>query len=124
MPDIEESAQKPSMFRASVVAATRFAPKGLKKWIQANPSLYHMLRKIFSFFVGLQGNTVSIESGPMKGMSLAVSEHISHAHIRGTYELETQLAVDRLVSPGFICYDLGASIGYLSLLMARKAKLV
>lgn len=124
MPVAKEAPEKHSIFRSSVVAATRIAPKGLKKWIQANPSLYHMFRKTFSFFVGLEGNTVPIESGPMKGMSLAVSEHVSHAHIRGTYELETQLAVDRLVAPGFVCYDLGASIGYLSLLMARKAKRV
>lgn len=124
MPVAKEASEKHSMFRSSVVAATRFAPRSLKKWIQANPSLYQVFRKTFSFFVGLQGNSVPIESGPMKGMSLAVSEHISHAHIRGTYELDTQLAVDRLVSPGFVCYDLGASIGYLSLLMARKAKWV
>ena len=57
-------------------------------------------------------------------MILVVDEHVSHAHIRGSYELETQLAIDKIVSPGFICYDLGASIGYLTLLMARKAKMV
>lgn len=89
-----------------------------------NPSVYHLIRKTFSFFVGLSGNTVAIESGPLKGTLLVVDEHISHAHIRGTYELETQLAIEKLVSPGFICYDLGASIGYLSILMAKKAKVV
>lgn len=57
-------------------------------------------------------------------MILVVDEHVSHAHIRGTYELETQLAIDKIVSTGSICYDLGASIGYLSLLMARKARMV
>jgi FkbM family methyltransferase len=44
--------------------------------------------------------------------------------LRGVYERETQEAVDKHVKPGFICYDLGASIGYLSLLMARKARQV
>ena len=108
----------------SVIAATRLTPTFIKKWIQKNPSVYHSFRQTFSFFVGLDGNTVVIESGPLKGMMLVVDEHVSHAHIRGTYELETQLAIDRMVSPGFVCYDLGASIGYLSLLMARKAKVV
>ena len=58
----------------------------------------------------------------MKGIRLSLSEHVSHAHISGRYELETQEAIDRLIEPAFICYDLGASIGYLSLLMARKAR--
>jgi FkbM family methyltransferase len=112
------------MLRSSVIAVTRYTPKFIKTWIQKNPSVYHSFRKAFSFFVGLDGSTVTIESGPMQGMTLAVSEHVSHAHIRGTYELDTQLAIDRLISPGCVCYDLGASIGYLSLLMARKARKV
>jgi FkbM family methyltransferase len=112
------------MLRSSVITVARFTPKRLKKWIQSSPALYHMSRKAFSFFVGLDGKVAMIESGPMKGMSLVVGEHVSHAHISGNYELETQLAIDRLVAPEFVCYDLGASIGYLSLLMARKARLV
>ena len=124
MPVAEPSSERPSVFASAVIAAARFTPTPLKKWIHNRPSVYHIFRKAFSFFVGLKGNTVSIESGPMKGMSLAVSEHVSHAHILGTYELDTQLAVDRLVAPGSVCYDLGASIGYLSLLMARRARLV
>ena len=110
--------------RATVIAATRLTPTFIKKRIQENPWIYHFFRRIFSFFVGLEGNTVVIESGPLQGMILVVDEHVSHAHIRGSYELETQLAIDKMVSPGFICYDLGASIGYLTLLMARKAKMV
>jgi FkbM family methyltransferase len=110
--------------RAPVIAATRLTPTFIKKWIQSNPSVYHLFRRTFSFFVALDGNTVAIESGPLQGMILVVDEHVSHAHIRGAYELETQLAIDKAIAPGFICYDLGASIGYLSLLMARKAKMV
>jgi FkbM family methyltransferase len=65
-----------------------------------------------------------IESGPLAGLRLSVSEHTSHTYIRGTYEQEMQQALDRLVRPGDICYDLGASIGYMTLLMARKARAV
>jgi FkbM family methyltransferase len=113
-----------NIIRGPVIAATRLTPDALKRWVHKNPSLYHFVRKTFSFFVGLDGKTVAIESGPLKGMLLVVDEHISHAHIRGTYELETQLAIEELVAPGFVCYDLGASIGYLSMLMAKKANMV
>jgi FkbM family methyltransferase len=58
----------------------------------------------------------------MAGIQLLTGKHVSHAHIRGTYELEVLKAVDERVKPGAICYDLGASIGYISLLMARKAQ--
>lgn len=112
------------MLRSAAIALTRLTPKPLKTWIQQNPGLYHVFRKAFSFFVGLEGETVAIASGPMQGMQLVVGEHVSHAHIGGSYEWDTQLAVDRLVSPEYVCYDLGASIGYISLLMARKAKVV
>jgi FkbM family methyltransferase len=112
------------MFRSAALAVTRLTPKFVKTWIQRDPARYHAFRRTFSFFVGLDGGTATIASGPMQGMQLVVGEHVSHAHMGGTYELETQVAVDRMVKPGFICYDLGASIGYLSLLMARKAKQV
>jgi len=62
-----------------------------------------------------------IENGPMRGLKLVCGPHVSHAHLRGVYESDTLIAVDRYVQPGFICYDLGASIGYISVLMARKA---
>lgn len=110
--------------QAPVVAATRLTPKFIKKWIQKNPAAYHFFRRSFSFFVSLDGKTTTVASGPLQGMVLVVDEHVSHAHISGTYELETQVAIDQMVAPGFVCYDLGASIGYLSLLMARKARAV
>ncbi len=81
-----------------------------------------VVRKTFSGLMVLGGRVVHIKSGPLVGVRLVVSDHVSHAHVAGTYELETQSAIDRLISPGCVCYDLGASIGYMTLLMARKAK--
>jgi len=72
----------------------------------------------------LGGGVAEIPSGPMEGIKLVCGAHVSHAHLRGVYELETLLAVNRQIKPGSICYDLGASIGYISLLMARKARQV
>lgn len=82
------------------------------------------LDKAFMSLYGLlmKDNVTQIEEGPMRGINLATSRHTSHAHIRGTYEREVQDAIDSMVRAGDICYDLGASIGYMTLLMARKAK--
>ena len=110
------------MLRHVSVLAARAMPAPLKNWIHHNRWLDRASRKTFALLSKADGDTAIIESGPMKGLRLCLSEHVTHAHISGRYELETQQAIDRLVEPGFICYDLGASIGYLSLLMARKAK--
>src|ERR1017187_6326814 len=72
----------------------------------------------------LKDKVMSIEDGPMRDIKLVPSQHASHAHINGTYEREVQEAIDSMVRPGDVCYDLGASIGYMTLLMARKARLV
>lgn len=72
----------------------------------------------------IKNKVITIEEGPMRGIKLAASRHTSHAHLRGSYEREVQDAIDSMVRPGDVCYDLGASIGYMTLLMARKAKQV
>jgi len=113
-----------AMLRSIVVLAARWTPSFIKRWVHRNRLVDHASRKIFSRAVGVDGSVTQIQSGPLAGIKLVVTEHISHAHISGTYELETQRAIDRLISSDFVCYDLGASIGYLSLLMARKSKQV
>lgn len=119
-----EDRQEEPMLRSLTVSLARSMPTSLKKWVHHHRFVDRVARKTFSGILGAEGNVVNIQRGPLAGLSLAVSEHISHAHVAGTYELETLRAIDRLVSPGSICYDLGASIGYISLLMARKAKRV
>jgi FkbM family methyltransferase len=110
------------VLQSMVVSAVRWAPAALKNWVHRHRQLDAVARRGFAVFLGGGGREVTIRLGPMKGLRLAVSEHISHAHVSGTYELPTQRAVQRLVSSNSICYDAGASIGYMSLLMAQRAR--
>jgi len=110
------------MLRSLAISTAEKTPVWFKKWVHNNRFFDRIARKTFSGMVAIEGGTVAVKSGPLTGLKLAVSEHTSHAHISGTYELETQHAIDELVQSDFVCYDLGASIGYLSLLMARKGK--
>jgi FkbM family methyltransferase len=107
------------MFQKAALGAARLAPDRIKSIIHGHPLLDKISRRLYGVLMGTR--VVTIESGPMAGIKLLTGKHVSHAHIRGTYELEVLRAVDKLVKPGAICYDLGASIGYISLLMARKA---
>lgn len=108
--------------RFFAVSAAKWIPNFIKGWVHRHRYVDRLARRTFSRILGLGGDLVTIESGPLTGLRLVVSEHVSHAHIRGIYEFGVQLAIDRLISPSFICYDLGASIGYMSLLMALKAR--
>lgn len=112
------------MLRSLAVQVARRMPTGFKHWVHQHRQLSRLASKTFAGIVSVDGGVVAVESGPLAGIKLVVSEHVSHAHISGSYEIETQRAIDQLVTPGAVCYDLGASIGYLSLLMARKAKRV
>jgi FkbM family methyltransferase len=110
------------MLSSLAVHAARVTPPFVKRWVHRHGTIYRWCRHSFAALVGMGGGTVSVESGPAAGLRLAVSQHVSHAHIRGTYEPDSLLAIDRFVRPGDVCYDLGASIGYLTLLMARRAR--
>jgi FkbM family methyltransferase len=112
------------MLRSILIHAARSTPQPIKDWVHGNEGRYRIVRQTFSGLMRLGDGVVEIPEGPMAGLRLVVSQHTSHAHLSGKYELPVLRAIERLVAPGAICYDLGASIGYLSLLLARKARRV
>ena len=101
------------------VRCASLLPHGLKRWLHRQKLLDQLSRQVYGSLVS---GTAVVESGPLQGLLLQAGPHISHAHIRGTYELGTQRAIAKAVQPGWVCYDVGASVGYLTLLMARKAR--
>ncbi len=108
--------------RTLAIWGARKIPTPLKAWLHNHRALDRDARSLFAKLVG--SDIVTIPEGPMKELKLIPGPHISHAHLRGVYESATLAAIDKFVQPGFVCYDLGASVGYLSLLMARKASVV
>jgi len=109
--------------RNLAIQLARHLPLRVKRWVHGSRVLDRLARRSFTTLVG-DGETAAIVAGPMRGILLVTSEHVSHAHLSGTYELDVLQAVEQLVRDGDVCYDLGASIGYLSLLMARRARAV
>lgn len=109
------------MLREVIVSLAAMTPVRLKSWIHRHEVLDRLARGGFSKLMRLHGRTVRIAEGPLKGLSLVLTNNISHAHIRGTYEIEVASGLDAVIRPGAICYDLGASIGYFTILLARKA---
>ena len=110
------------MFRQMALGLAAGLPTGLKSKIHNSKSLDNLTRRVYGMALG--SKPIEIQEGPMKGIRFAASKHVSHAHIGGSYEQELVDAIDRYLKPGMVCYDIGASIGYLTMQMAQRAKRV
>jgi FkbM family methyltransferase len=60
-----------------------------------------------------------VENGPAAGIWLCLNPRTGLDTLRGASEPEVQDALQRYLRPGMTFYDLGANIGFLSLLAAR-----
>jgi len=62
---------------------------------------------------------VKIAAGDLKGFSLQLDMQVDKDYWLGTYEPDLQSALRVLVPAGAVAYDVGANIGYVSLLLAK-----
>src|SRR5207244_135452 len=60
----------------------------------------------------------TIQNGIGKGLKINVATSIA-GYLLGTQEPHVQAAITQLVRPGMVIYDLGANIGFLTLLFAK-----
>jgi FkbM family methyltransferase len=63
---------------------------------------------------------VVIAAGGLAGVSMSLDLQSEKDYWLGTYEPELQAAIKKLVQPGMVVFDVGANIGYVSLLFARQ----
>lgn len=66
---------------------------------------------------------VPILSGPARGLRWIVGAGV-HGYWIGSYEIEKARAFERLLTPDDVVYDLGAHVGYYSLIASRTARRV
>ena len=58
-------------------------------------------------------------TGPLAGLRLRLPSGLETLYVNESYEPEVAAALARLVRSGWICVDVGAHIGYFTLLLAR-----
>jgi FkbM family methyltransferase len=63
---------------------------------------------------------VNIAAGGLEGLHMSLDLQCEKDYWLGTYEPELQAAIKNLVQPAMVAYDVGANIGYVSLLLARR----
>jgi len=62
---------------------------------------------------------VQVHGGPGEGLWLCLNPRTGSDYLQGGGEPEVQAALQRYLRPGMIFYDIGANIGFFSLLAAR-----
>jgi FkbM family methyltransferase len=60
-----------------------------------------------------------VAGGKLAGTQLLLDLQTEKDYWLGTYEIELQQAIQDLVKPGMVVYDLGANVGYVSLMLAK-----
>jgi FkbM family methyltransferase len=63
---------------------------------------------------------VTIAAGGLAGYRMALDLQREKDYWLGTYETELEEAINGLVQPGMVVFDVGANIGYISLLLDSK----
>jgi FkbM family methyltransferase len=105
-------------------AAARAAgllPAGIKKVIYRIPFLSGFIRKWLNAAAPEGQQEVIIAGGVLKGMRLSLDLQTEKDYWLGTYETDLQAASGEFIQPGMTVYDVGANIGYISLIAARLA---
>lgn len=62
---------------------------------------------------------IKIKQGPNKGMKWIVGSGATHRYWLGSYEIEKQILIEKFTREGYVAYDIGANVGFFSLLFSR-----
>ena len=97
----------------------RILPQPLKQWLYHIQPLAKWLRSRLNEAAPQGLTEIQVAAGKLAGMKLSLNLQTEKDYWLGTYEPELQNAAQKFVQPGMVIYDVGANIGYISLMMAR-----
>ena len=95
-------------------------PSPLKRQLYRVKPLANLIRRSLVRAAPKDLQQVEVAGGPLKGLSLWVNFESEKAYWLGTYEPNLTATIDELVHDGMVAYDVGANVGFISLLLARK----
>ena len=99
--------------------ASRILPVSLKQRIYRFKPLAGLVRRTLNRAAPTELSAVKIAAGGLAGFTFELNLLTEKDYWLGTYEVELQQAVSDLLKPGMCVYDVGANIGYVTLLLAR-----
>jgi FkbM family methyltransferase len=98
----------------------RTLPLPIKQGLYRFPALARLIRGSINASVGDGLSVVDVAAGDLKGCRILLNLKTEKSRWLGTYEPELQTALRDFLRPGMTAYDVGANIGYITLLMARR----
>jgi FkbM family methyltransferase len=101
--------------------AAKILPNSIKRAIYNARPLAAFIRRVLNRAAPTGLTQVKIAAGDLAGYSMLLDMQLEKDYWLGTYEPELVTALHELIHPGVIIYDVGANIGYISLLLAKAA---
>ncbi len=106
-------------FLSLAARAAGWLPQPVKRALYRLGPLSSGLRTLLNRAAPAGITKVEISGGDLRGLRMALDLQSEKDCWLGTYEMDLQAAIRAWVQPGWTAYDLGANIGYISLLLAR-----
>ncbi len=100
----------------------RILPLSVKQALYRFPPLARLIRGSINSTVESGLSEVEIAAGDLKGYKILLNLKMEKSRWLGTYEPELTEAVRKFLRPGMTVYDVGANIGYVSLLLAHHVR--
>ncbi|MBP1701692.1 MAG: hypothetical protein H6Q38_799 [Chloroflexi bacterium] len=97
----------------------KLLPDGFKQAIYRHPQFARSIRQVLNRAAPLGLTEVEVAAGGLAGARLYLDLQAEKYYWLGTYEPELQTAVADFVQSGDVVYDVGANIGFVTLLFAR-----
>lgn len=110
------------IFLKMAAEAARSLPES---WIQAiyrNPRLARLIRGQLNRAAPHGLVQVQVAAGGLEGVSLELDLQTEKDYWLGIYEPDLQRVIKDFIKPGWVVYDVGANIGYISLLLAHAVQ--
>jgi FkbM family methyltransferase len=101
--------------------AAKLLPTSVKQAIYKSRTLAPLIRRGLNRAAPSGLTDVKVAAGDLAGFTIQLDMQIDKDYWLGTYEPELQAALKELIPPGAVIFDVGANIGYVSLLLAKAA---
>jgi len=112
------SANRPLLNLAAWTAS--WLPMPVRRQFYRVPALARLLRGALNRAAPQDLSVVRVAAGGLQGCPMQLDLQSEKDYWLGTYEPDLQAALERFIQPGMVVYDVGANIGYISLLLARR----
>jgi FkbM family methyltransferase len=97
----------------------RILPVSFRSSLYKNPSISKAIRQGLNQAAPEGLNETTIAAGNLAGTRMFLDLKAEKDYWLGTYEPQLQATIQELVLPGQIAYDIGANIGFMTLLFAQ-----